>query len=395
MHEKAREGSNGARCLDGSAGAFYFAPSAARVAQRAAQRRRRWLRGGAADGAPAVGLYSAAREKSVASPAAVEQEDDWIIYMRHGGWCYDPAGCLSRSRTCLGTTDGLASVSASPGLEVQCPGAGERPKGILSDDCAINPGFCNANVVYVWYCDGTSMLSEREAPVVVAGQTLYYRGRRIIDSVLETLAEDDATLTAAPGAAAGAEGLFPFRFRDARRVLLVGTSAGGVGAFAHADRVGAWLRAAPLPRLVAYKASSLSGFFPAHMPLELRLKEKENNENDGQNFPAQMKALVESANATGALPLRCVAATVPANQWRCIFPERSVETLRTPFFIEQVRILQLPSPPPASPSSSSPLSLSLFLSFSLSFSFAFAFLFHPPPHLVTPPPPPSSAVRSR
>lgn len=369
MREKAKEASNGARCLDGSAGAFYFAPSAARVAQRAAQRRRRWFRGttttdsaanGAADEVLTAGQNTGSRESwTSVSETAAEQQDDWIIYMRHGGWCYDDSGCLSRSHTCLGTTDGLASVSAAPGLASlgdEC--AEERPKGMLSDDCAINPGFCNANVVFIWYCDGTSMLSDRDSPVVVAGETVYYRGRRIIDSVLETLAEDDATLTAAPGVAASAEGAFPFHFRNARRVLLVGTSAGGVAAFAHADRVGAWLRAMPLPRLVAYKAASLSGFFPATMPLgrfpdssplsghtptprflrPARSAVGGEMKSDGFNFLAQMKMLVESGNAMGALPRRCVETMVPANQWRCIFPERSVKTLQTPFFIEQVRL---------------------------------------------------------
>tara|TARA_B110000208_G_scaffold180748_1_gene230759 strand:- start:128 stop:532 length:405 start_codon:yes stop_codon:yes gene_type:complete len=133
----------GARCLDGSPGAFYFAPSTAATEARAQAKRDTWTKGSSSSSSNAA---TGAVEQS--TEAVEDQANDWIVYMRHGGWCTSVEGCLSRSHVCLGTTAGLTETSVSPGAEVQCGDA--RPRGVLSDDCELNPAWCHANVVYMW-----------------------------------------------------------------------------------------------------------------------------------------------------------------------------------------------------------------------------------------------------
>eukprot|EP00966_Prymnesium_polylepis_P063037 1463027-Prymnesium_polylepis.1 len=84
----------------------------------------------------------------------------------------------------------------------------------MNGDCGINPDFCQFNRVYLKYCDGNSFSGNRADPVYVAGPTsgkspkpLYFRGRRILDAVLDTLAAD-------------------YGLRTATDVLLTGCSAG-------------------------------------------------------------------------------------------------------------------------------------------------------------------------
>jgi STAM-binding protein len=76
---------------------------------------------------------------------------------------------------------------------------------------------------YIKYCDGNSFSGDRTQPLRVTGtdgltKQLYFRGVRILNAVLHTLAQR-------------------FGLRDATQVLLTGCSAGGLAAYLHADRV--------------------------------------------------------------------------------------------------------------------------------------------------------------
>lgn len=48
------------------------------------------------DGSPPAIYYSPAR--------GVENQDNWVIYFKGGGWCWDEASCAKRSISVLGTT---------------------------------------------------------------------------------------------------------------------------------------------------------------------------------------------------------------------------------------------------------------------------------------------------
>ena len=86
----------GAQCLDGSAGAFYFKPS----------------NGG-------------------------ENATKWMIHFEGGGWCYDAGDCFGRSSTNLGSSNNYPATAKTVS------------GGIMSQDCGVNPQFCNWNFVYL------------------------------------------------------------------------------------------------------------------------------------------------------------------------------------------------------------------------------------------------------
>ena len=48
------------------------------------------------DGSPPAIYYSPARGD--------ENQDNWVIYLKGGGWCWDEASCAKRSISVLGTT---------------------------------------------------------------------------------------------------------------------------------------------------------------------------------------------------------------------------------------------------------------------------------------------------
>ena len=85
--------------------------------------------------------------------------------------------------------------------------------GLLDSDCNKNPDFCNFNRVWINYCDGNSFAGNRDEPLAVVEDgvkaNLFFRGRRILDETLKTLAAD-------------------YGLSRASNVLLTGCSAGGL-----------------------------------------------------------------------------------------------------------------------------------------------------------------------
>ena len=65
---------------------------------------------------------------------------------------------------------------------------------MLAKDCKTNPDFCGYNRVMITYCDGNSFASNRDDPVPVLGldnksSSIYWRGKRNLDAVLDTLVQ--------------------------------------------------------------------------------------------------------------------------------------------------------------------------------------------------------------
>lgn len=120
-----------ARCLDGSAGAYY------------------WREG--------------------KDPSLV------LVFMEGGGWCYDPANyptqegtisdCRSRSQTSLGSSRSWASKRSFD-------------EGMLASDVSTNPVFHNYSLLYMPYCDGTSFAGNVSGTV----SGLFFRGLQILEA---------------------------------------------------------------------------------------------------------------------------------------------------------------------------------------------------------------------
>lgn len=252
LHMMPDEGlrGRGAVCLDGSDAGFYFAP--------------------------------ASDLKSV---------NDWQIFFRSGGWCYDEMDCWARSKGKLGSSKKWSETVAQG--------------GIMSDNCHSNPDFCNANRVQLPYCDGNSFSGDRSEPVVVIGldgkqKSLFFRGKRILDAVLSTL--------------------LTMGLDKAQNVLLTGFSAGGLATFLHADYVHNFLKSAGVP-IRRFKAAPESGFFLPHQTVEGK-----------PVYPMQMKNIFALANSTGGVNAKCVAAMNEGDAWMCNFAQYAYMYTESPIF---------------------------------------------------------------
>jgi len=238
MPDKGLKG-QGAVCLDGSDAGFYFSPAA-----------------------------KAADAKK------------WQIHIMGGGWCYDEIDCWGRSNTGLGSSKGWANAS--------------NVGGLMSDNCDVNPDFCGFNRVHLAYCDGNSFSGNRDQPLVVKGpdgkeKPLYFRGRRVLDAVLETL--------------------LGMGLSDAEEVLLSGCSAGGLATYLHTDYVHGFLEKAGVP-LKKFRSAPVSGFFLLHNTVEGK-----------PVYPQEMKEIYRLANSTHGLNDRCIAALAEEDRWKCNFAQ--------------------------------------------------------------------------
>ena len=122
---------------------------------------------------------------------------------------------------------------------------------------------------------------------MVDGKLLFFRGKRILDAVLDFL-----KLNHGLGAAT--------------EVLLSGGSAGGLSTFLHAD----YVRSHFSPE-VKFGAAPVSGFFLLHDTVQ-----------GANQYPANMEYVYRMMNSSGGVNQRCrvaQAAAAPDEAWKCIF----------------------------------------------------------------------------
>jgi len=212
-----------------------------------------------------------------------DSSTNWIISIFGGGWCYNEEDCYYRSQTALGSSKYWAKVM--------------NGSGIVSGDQAVNPDFWDWNVAYLIYCDGASFSGNKDQPIVVNGTTLYFRGRRILDEIVNNLLK---------------HGL-----NKATNVILTGCSAGGLSTFLHTNYL-----ASQLPAGVQFKSLPQSGYF-----LDA------NNLDSQPVYPAEMKYVYNMQNCSGGVDLNCSQHTDPANRWKCIFAPSVYPYVSVPIFI--------------------------------------------------------------
>ena len=106
-------------------------------------------------------------------PESSAHAKGWVIFFEGGGWCYSPVDCLKRSKSYLGSSHNM-SQTLNPG---KMPMQWFEAEGPLSADRVLNPLFSQYNRAFIKYCDGNSFTGEREEPLKVNGQPLYFRGR--------------------------------------------------------------------------------------------------------------------------------------------------------------------------------------------------------------------------
>ena len=243
-------------------------------------------------GAP--GIYY----RNASTPAA---QTSWVLFFKGGGWCGlpdpdapVPGGAIDDCATRTGNPLGNTSLFP-PEYGVEGP---------LDPDAANNPTFAHHHHVVLWYCDGLSFSGDRAAPVSWpnprrpgTNQTLYFRGSRVLDYVLDTL-------------------LSLYGMRHATELLVSGGSAGGNSAFVHADRI-----AARLPATTRVGAAPISGFFPMHAAAD-----------GAPTMSSQLRSLCATHNCTAGVHAGCTAGLPSGERWRCLAANYSYAASTTPFF---------------------------------------------------------------
>jgi len=204
----------------------------------------------------------------------------WVIFFQGGGWCYNLNDCYGRAQTVLGSSTTYPPTMTSG--------------GVFSNDPQMNPDFYTWNAVHLQYCDGASWTGNADLPVNVSGMNLYFRGRRGLDAVIQSLS------------AAG--------LSQATDLLVAGCSAGGLATYFHADYIASFF-----PNTNT-KAMPVSGFF-------LNVT----NIVGDYVYGTQMTQVFTFQNSTGGVHQGCIAAN-PGNEQICIFAENTFPYIQTPIF---------------------------------------------------------------
>jgi len=98
----------------------------------------------------------------------------WYIHHQGGGWCESPEDCLDRSTTDLGSSSKYPATASLGG-------------GYFSQDPAVNPMMSEWNAVFIRYCDGGSFSGNNASTLSVGGKELHMRGHHILRAVMADL----------------------------------------------------------------------------------------------------------------------------------------------------------------------------------------------------------------
>ena len=233
--------SHEARCLDGSPGGFYIAPPAEKVP---------------------------------------DPNSRWLVFHQGGGWCGSPENCLSRASTALGSSNDWPATYS------------DKYEG--SELWATAP-FDGFTVVYAMYCDGGSWAGNTTG--VVGNTTLHYRGRPLLDALLETLLE--------------------MGLKSASQLLYAGCSAGALTTYLHADYV-----RSKVPSSVATLALADAMFALDHVAFDGR-----------PHYSGVMQWVYEGMGCAASVNAACLAHYGDADGWRCMLGALAAPFVQTPLFI--------------------------------------------------------------
>ena len=235
-----------------------------------------------------------------------------LLHVQGGGWCLSPADCAERAQPGWGPYAGQPSLGSSlEWAESGCdasdgvggaPAAGPLPApvcvadggdhGFISADPLINPQFANWTKLFLGYCSGDSFAGAAEEAIVVnATSQFYFRGRYILDAVVET--------------ALASHGL-----ASAPAVIIAGCSAGGMAVFFQANRLRTRIAAVnPAATIVAVPGAGAILYAPSLAGAYL--------------LDPGLQWLWATANMSGSAPPACLAAQA-ADPHMCFYPQTSL-----------------------------------------------------------------------
>eukprot|EP00112_Aurelia_sp_Birch-Aquarium-sp1_P011781 Seg2479.1 transcript_id=Seg2479.1/GoldUCD/mRNA.D3Y31 product="Pectin acetylesterase 9" protein_id=Seg2479.1/GoldUCD/D3Y31 len=206
----------------------------------------------------------------------------WIIHFNGGAWCFDEEACLERSRGSLGSTKHL-------------PPAPPVIQGINSANGQINPDFYDWNLVWIVYCDGASFTGDRQEPVTVRGENIFFRGKRVLDAIIEDLLKSG--------------------IQNAEGIILTGSSAGSMTAMFAVDRM-----AERLPNVPMHVLSD-AGYFIETQPI------------GGKSVGAMFKKIYDMQNSSNGLNKDCIRNFGIQKGWHCFLPQHTFKFIKHPVFV--------------------------------------------------------------
>ncbi|XP_006818624.1 uncharacterized protein LOC102809268 [Saccoglossus kowalevskii] len=212
-----------------------------------------------------------------------EGENSWILYLQGGGWCWNISDCYERTKGRYGSSN-----------EMQ----GTLPVGgFLSNSANSNPDFYNWNVAFFAYCDGASFAGDVNVPLSYKGNTIYFRGKRVLDLLLDYLMDKGLS--------------------SADRVILSGMSAGGLAVYIHADYI-----RNKFPPQTAFHAFPDAGYFPD-------VKNITNHDHIKEAF----QNVIRLQGIENNLNTACLADQDINSKWKCFFPQYTYPYVTTPMFV--------------------------------------------------------------
>jgi len=144
------------------------------------------------DGTPSGYYFEAA--------SAPANATNWVFFLEGGGACWTYADCKQRSLSALGSSNYWTATHTDT-------------NNVLASNPSVNPAWATWNHVYIPYCGGDVHSGQR---TTTEWNELYFAGYLSVRAVFDQLVSSQS-------------------LGKATHVLLSGTSAGGIGAFVHAD----------------------------------------------------------------------------------------------------------------------------------------------------------------
>lgn len=224
----------------------------------------------------------------------------WVMHFEGGAWCYNTTDCATRATTTLGSSSQAAATKKMTG-------------GPVSSDRTTNKYFANANRVIVLYCDGSSFSGDASHPVYVGGKPIYFRGKAVLEAIMEDL-------------------VYSHDMKSATEVLVSGSSAGGLTTLLHADTVHTLLTNHGLSGF-KFRAAPVSGFFLMH---DTNSQPVSGGHPIGTTFEQIQQEVFSLHNMTSAMNSDCIRDQGAAeNHWRCFMANYSYAYSSTPMFLMQ------------------------------------------------------------
>ncbi|KAK3588353.1 hypothetical protein CHS0354_003283 [Potamilus streckersoni] len=218
----------------------------------------------------------------------------WIVFLQGGWYCFDEVSCQLRWRH-----EHMKTFMTSKHWPET-----KRGSGLLSWNPEENPYYFHSNMVYIPYCSSDSWSGTATSPDDTG---FSFMGSLILDEVIREL--------------------IPKGLRNARKLVLTGSSAGGIGVLLNLDYV-ANLMAELAPKVEVRGIADSGWFMDSPQYSQDDCVEAYNcAPRDGTKKGIQVWR--------GRVPEACKAQYPASEHWRCYFGYRIYATLKTPLYVIQ------------------------------------------------------------